>query len=107
MRPPPCPTFPPRHHRGWTLPAKSLINKAVDFRKEIKDLSGGIKPPAISLILHKKKFSNDINDLPQEVKPPANPLNSLYYKKLNDFNDLYHTVTVYCKSLILLVYTIL
>jgi len=46
--------------------------------KEIKDLSGGVKPTANPLILLYKKFSNDFKHLAVDVK--------VYYKQLIDNN---------------------
>jgi hypothetical protein len=44
------------------------------FSKEIKDLSGGVKPTANLLILLYKKITNDFNNLAVDVK--------VYYKQL-------------------------
>jgi hypothetical protein len=46
--------------------------------KEIKDLSGGVKPTANLLILLYKKISNDFKHLAIDVK--------VYYKQLIDKN---------------------
>ena len=89
MRIPPNSPSSPLPHPTLTSPAKPLISKAWDFSNEIKDLSGGVKPPANLLKTNNNIFSNKIKHLQRGVKLHANTLKTLeniLYCKNNDLH---------------------